>query len=148
MTGSVVRKGEIIDASLPSFLLSGNITGAATVKNNGNVHGDAVYKMQVFPLFSDEEVFTNEEDPATAMVFPNRSRYKELAWEGTPMVGIFNVVYTVEFEGATAQIKKMVIICPVWLLFIIIFAIALLILWILMRVRNGHGRKARSDDEE
>lgn len=144
VTGSVIKQGEIKDVSLPGFFLSGNITGSASVKNTGNVHGDATYTMQVFPLFSDEEIYTNEENPETVMILPNRASYHTTSWDNTPVMGIFNVVYTVKFGDSMQQISKMVIVCPLWLLFVIFFVIAALIIWIVMRIKANNKRKAES----
>lgn len=141
ITGNVIRKGEIIDANVTSFLLSGDIAGTATVKNTGNVHGATKLTLQVLPLFSDEEVYTNEELPAGATILPNREYYAEVAWKDTPAIGIYNVKFKVEFEGEITEVSKMVIKMPVWLLFIIIFVMALLIIWIVMKVKNRGKRK-------
>ncbi|MDO4611969.1 MAG: hypothetical protein Q4B29_00695 [Candidatus Saccharibacteria bacterium] len=133
VSGNVDLKGEIIENDVPSLVFSGGIKASTTIKNTGNVYGTAKYTMKVFPLFSDEEVFTNEENPETGRIINGATRRHETVWAETPTFGIFNVEYTAEFAGASQTITKMVIVCPIWLMFIVIFGIMILIFWLIAR---------------
>lgn len=146
VTGTTHHDGEVTSIDLPGFMFGGKITGSSSVKNTGNVHGKATYKLQVSPLFSNEEIFTNEEDPDTALILPDRTLYRNTTWEETPAVGMFNVTYTVEYEGIIAQVSKLVIVCPFWLLFIIVFVIVAIIIWLIYRAKSRKKSAKKSVD--
>ena len=137
VAGETVRNGTINYSNLSSFLFSGQITGGAEVTNNGNVHANAIHTLQVFPLFSDEEYYTNAEEPQENLIMPGGTRYTSVKWDNTPAIGIFRVVYTVEFEGVKDSLSKLVIICPVWLLFIIAVVIFLLVFKFIFRKKKA-----------
>ena len=144
VAGNTVKQGTISDVSLPSFLLSGNIKGSALVKNTGNVHGEAIYTLKIFPLFSGEEVYSNEDDPSKFTVLPGRERFSEIAWESTPSFGLFNAEFKVEYEGATETVSKLIIVCPVWLLFLLIFIIIAIIIGIVIKIKRRGERTSRT----
>ena len=131
VAGETVRKGSITDVSVPGFMLNGQITGSANIHNEGNVHSKAKQTMQIFPLFSSEEVFTNEEEPKETWIMPERTVFSSVKWNETPSLGIFHVIYNVEYEGVESKVDKIVIVCPLWLLFLILLALFLLIFRIL-----------------
>lgn len=135
ITGETVISGEVTDVNVPSFMLSGEISGEATIKNTGNVHGEATYTLQVFS-FSGEEIYSNAETPDTHDVLPNRTYYHKTSWKDTPGMGIFNVKYTVDFEGSTTLVEKLVIICPIWLLFIVIAIIIAIIVAVYLKLKK------------
>lgn len=143
VAGETVEKGEIIDNSIPSFVLGGSLEATSMVRNSGNIHTDAEYTLQVWPLFSNEEIYTNEEDPMKSLVMPETNRYNVQKMENTPFFGIFKVKQTVKIFGEEKTTEKTVVICPTWLLFVIAFVIVALIVWIVSRSksRKKAGRK-------
>lgn len=141
VAGETVEKGEVLENDFPSFVMSNQLTTTSLVKNDGNMHTDAEYVLQVWPLFSDEEIYTNVENPETSIIMPETERYHSKTIEGLPTVGIFRVRQTVKLFDETSITEKLVIVCPLWLLFLILFAIIALIIWIVMKIR---GRKKTS----
>lgn len=148
--GDITVSGAISNNDFPGFYLSPPLTASFAVENTGNTHADVIHYLQVYPLFSDEEIYTNEEDPAMDIVLPGTSRYVSQTWENTPAVGIFKVRQTVYYDSLDNEpnvTEKIVIICPVWLLFLIIFIVAALVIWIVMRVR-AHGKRGEKKPEK
>ena len=135
VAGETRDEGIITENNIPSFILNNKLSAGSTVKNNGNVHTDASYVLQVWPLFGDEEICTNEEEPATSLIMPETSRY-HVEECNLPVIGIFRAKQTIKIFGETSEMEKMVIVCPLWLLFIIIFAIILLVMRIIMQVKS------------
>ncbi len=132
--GEVTKTGRILENKVPTFLFNPPILASTLIENTGNVYTVATYKLQVFPLFSDEEVYTNEETPENNIIFPETKRYNELKWEGAPQLGIFKVRSTVKIFDEESVVEKMVFLCPIWFLFIVILIIVLIIFWIVSRI--------------
>lgn len=145
VAGKTREEGEILENTMPSFLLNGPLTAESMVKNNGNVHTDAEYVFQVWPLFSDEEICTNEENPETSLILPETERYHAQSCD-LPSVGIFKAKQMVKIFGETSIVERTVIVCPLWLLFLILFMIIALILWLFMKVKKKDIRRSRSGE--
>ena len=136
VAGETRDTGEILENNAPSFLLDGSkFEATSMVKNTGNVHTDAEYILQVWPLFSGEEICTNEENPDTSLILPDTKRYHSQKCE-LPSFGIFNIKQTVKIFDQVSTIEKMVIVCPIWLLFLIIFLVALGIIYLFARSKK------------
>lgn len=138
VAGHTRKEGGIVEAKVPSFMFAPPIKATSVVENTGNVHAEATYIMQVYPLFGDEEVYTNEENPEKRTILPETRRLNTLTWDGAPQLGIFKVKQTVKFLDEVKEIEKVVFICPIWFLLIILVLIFLAVFWIVSRTR---GRK-------
>ncbi len=135
VAGETRDDGVIIENNIPGFILNNKLSAMSTVKNDGNVHTDASYVLQVWPMFSEEEICTNEEKPTTSIIMPGTER-KHAEECNLPAIGIYKVKQTVKIFGEVSEAERMVIFCPLWLLFLILFAIIALILWFVMRMKS------------
>ena len=151
VSGSDIRlEGAIRDNNIPTFFLRSPITASFAVENTGNTHMEINYYMQVFPIFSDEEVYTNEENPSLAIVLPGTTRYVSQEWSEAPLVGIFKVRQVAAY-GSNSDDKsiteKIVIICPIWLIFIIVFIITAIMIYLVMKAKSRKNSRKRIETE-
>ena len=150
VAGQTREYGEIFENNMPTFVMSAPFTASAGVKNTGNVHTDAKSVLQIWPLFSGEEIYTNEEsEDNEQLVLPDTTRYFFNTWEDVPVVGIFRARQTVTIFDETSVNEKIIVICPLWLLFIVIFLIVLLLIWfvtiIVRKVRKSKNKKEKTE---
>ena len=158
--GETRESGEIVKNNVNTFYFNPPLTVSSLVKNTGNVEQTATYTVKIYPLFSNEAVFSNEEKPDKEKqldIIPETSRFNSITWEGAPHIGIFSVEQTIEFAGQVSTNKKLVLICPLWLLFIIFALLFLIIFWLFSRVKNrkreasrrsNSSEKSDKDEEE
>ncbi len=143
--GETRECAEITKNTVNSFYFNPPITVSSLVKNCGNIEQTATYTVKMYPLFSNEAVFSNEENPATLDIYPDTSRFNSISWDGAPRIGIFKVTQIVDFGGSSEnrEVTKYVLICPLWLLFVIIALIFFIIFWLVSRARDRkRGRSA------
>lgn len=138
--GNTRRTGKVIEQSIPSIIFNPPIMATSVVENTGNTHITVSYVLQVFPLFGDEEVYTNEETPYELTVLPETSRYNSISWDGAPHLGIFRVKQTVTIADDTKTMEKVVFLCPIWFIFIILLIIFCVVFWIISRVKGRNNR--------
>ena len=142
VAGETRMKGAILENNIPAFNLSSPLKASSTVRNDGNVHTNAKYTLQVWPLFSDEEVCTNEENVTESLIMPETERV-HIEECNLPAIGIFRAKQTVEIFGEKSEMEKTILMCPLWLLFLIVFVIVALVIWIVTKVKGKNSaRKA------
>ena len=143
MEGETRIDGDIISNEIKAFRMDGKIDASSKVKNTGNTHIDATYALEVYPLFSDEEIYTNLEEPDSKTVMPDTERLNIVSWDDCPKIGIFKVKQIVEIAGNASTSEQLVVLCPIWLLSVIVLIIIGLIMMIFYRciIRPRHAKK-------
>ena len=136
VNGQINNCTKILENKLPTFLFNPPIFGETLAENCGNVDAELKISLKVYPFFSKEEIYSNEEKPTTVNTLPNTKRYHKEAWINSPSIGIFNVEQTIKYGSETKTERKMIIICPVWLIILIILFILSVIFWLVARNRE------------
>ena len=126
---------KIIENNVPTFLFTPPLTTTSLVENNSKVHVDGEYILEVFPLFSDEAIYSNADEEHTSIIMPETKRMKAQKWENAPLIGIFKVRQTIKVYDQESVVEKIVIICPLWLIFLVIFAIIMTVAWFRSRAK-------------
>ena len=144
VNGEIRNCTRVLETKLPSLLFNPPIFGEARVENCGNIDAELETILKVYPFFSKEEIYINEEKPTKANTLPNTKRYSKEAWTNSPFIGIFNAEYIVKYGSETKVEKKLVIVCPIWLIILIILFILSVIFWLVIRNRERKTGKSLS----
>ena len=125
----------VLSNSIQTFMFTPPVSASSLVENCGNVDSRVSYTMKVTPLFSNESVYDNTETPKTRDTFPDTKLYNAQKWEDAPNIGIFWVEQTIMYGAEPSVVAQWVIICPMWLLFLILGIVFYLIFRIISRIR-------------
>lgn len=126
VSGETVVEGTVIENNIPQFFIDCPVKVSSLLSNTGNVHSNATYKMRIYSLFSQEEIYTNEESPITNLIIPGSKFYSEKTWDETPRLGVFRVEQEIDFAGNINLESRVVLVSPLWFVVLcLVFFVAL-----------------------
>ena len=143
INGEINHCSKVIEDKLPTFLFNPPIFGETRVENCGNIDAELKVYIKVFPFFSKEEVYSNEEKPTSMNTLPGTKRYHKEIWTNSPSIGIFNVEQVVQYGSEVKTERKLVIVCPIWLIVLIVLFIISVIFWLVARSRENKAKSHR-----
>lgn len=144
VNGDIREEGKVLSVDMDTIMSEPPISLRSTVENTGNVHAFAEYTMKIYPLFGNETIYNNEEDPKKVTILPESKRYYIHSWkaeEGAPNVGIYRAEAEVKIYDKVEKISKIILICPVWVALSVIIFIIALIYWFASRAASRRERK-------
>lgn len=140
VAGNTVETGSVLENSMPIISFTTPFAATSTVQNTGNVHSDATYTLKIYSAFSDELIYTSEENPDVELIMPETTHYYSTKWQDAPAVGIFKAEHTVKYLDDISTVEKVVVVCPLWLIATILGAIILIIVTIVAKVKANNRR--------
>ena len=138
INGDLIYKGKFISQAIPSFSFRPIIKTTSTLENHGNADFQASYHLLVEPFLGGEPAFKISQDK---IILPETTRIFEQNWEGAPALGIFKVTQSIAYidesgTEITDTFRRVVVICPLWLILIVLIIIALLVSSFIIRKKR------------
>ncbi len=137
--GETIDQATIKDITIPTFMTSGKVSAASTVKNEGNTDFEAVFAVNIKSIFGRQLYEKN----SSYNVLPDTERHISMEWEETPFMGVFQVRYVVRALDQLEDVTRIVIIVPIFVIILVIILLTLIIIWIIILIRKRRERKSR-----
>lgn len=145
VAGETRQTGSVLETGINAISLSSPISATALFENTGNVHVNAKCILKVRSFFSDEEIYSNEDDETnTHTIMPGTRRFITTSWdnEKSPHIGLFKVEQAITYLGQTTTTTQVVAVMPTWLLFVIVFFIVFWVAWFILRSKKKRQDKS------
>ncbi|MBR2695663.1 hypothetical protein IKE86_02015 [Candidatus Saccharibacteria bacterium] len=136
--GATRIEGTVIENNVGAFYFNQPIKTSSLIINSGNVHTKAKYTLRVYPLFSNEEIYSNEDNPVVNTVIPDTTLYNEKVWEDTPLLGLFRVQQEIDFGDKYNVKESLALVAPSWFIILVLVFLTTIIYWLI-----DHAKKRR-----
>lgn len=137
--GETDDSAEITEYSVPTFMTKGSISALSKVKNVGNTDFEAQHEFTVKSLFG-KELYSKS---IIYNVLPDTERRINLEWDNTPMLGVFQVSYSVSALDQARSGTKIVVILPIYVIVLALVLLTFLIIWAIILIRKRRERRSR-----
>lgn len=142
VNGATRTTGHIVENKITGFSFNPPITASTIVENAGNVDAELKSSLRITSVFTGKEAYSNVENPQSTIILPETKRNVKTFWEGSPRLGVFKVELKTSFIDETQTIVKTVVICPVWLIFLVLLAIAAVVLKVVISSKKKSRRRS------
>ena len=145
VAGETKRSGDILENYVPGFSVVVPVKLRAVLQNEGNIHEDATFIVQVSNAFTGTVILPTEGDDGiyNEVVMPETTRDVERNVSNLPSIGVMKISQTIYYNGKVETKEKNVIICPIWFLALVLLTLASIITAIVMTVKR-HKKKKKS----
>lgn len=145
VAGQTVRDGEIIENNVPGFSAITPITVGAVITNNGNVHNDASFIIEVSDIFSGRVILPTEDDSGryNEVIMPETTKNVTRTISNLPSIGVVKVSQKIYYNGDVSIVEKNVIICPIWFMFLVFLTMASIVAAIVAIVKKHKKKKSK-----
>lgn len=140
--GEIIHEGEILENNIPAFVLAKPVKLSAILTNSGNVHESATFTVKVSDLFTGNVILPTDENDGrySEVIMPDTTRLSEREVSELPDLGVVKVTQTIDYNGQTSTNEQTMIICPIWLIVLVIVTVLSIIAAIVFLVKK-HRRK-------
>lgn len=149
VNGEIKYGGDVTQIDIPAISFVNPITIGAELSNTGNIHQDALVKIEAKGHFTGNEVAVRSDGEkdmdeksddgivkTSFVMMPGSSRYVNVRVAGLPEVGIYDVHGTIYYDNEEFVADQMVILCPVWLFIVILGVIIAILATVVILVRK------------
>ena len=135
INGDINYKGQLVSQNITGFSFDPILKASSLIENLGNADFEATYRFKIEPFFGGDIAY---EDAQTKIILPETKRIFEQSWDGAPALGIFHITHEIDLinedgEPVTISHSRIAIICPIWLIFIVLLIVALIVISIIMK---------------
>lgn len=123
--GETTHGGQILENQIPGFVATGAPYVLTRLTNTGNVHETAEVTITVKNSFNGEMIIPKDGENNTfeSVVMPESTRLVKRTLANMPPLGVFEVTQNVSFMGDNINITSVMVICPIWFIFLVLATI-------------------------
>jgi len=150
INGDVIYRGKIVNRSISGFSFAPIIRTSSTIENTGNADFEAKYHLLIKSFFGSKTAY---DDTQEKIILPETKRIFEHSWEDAPALGIFNVTQEITYvnengEQVTDSYKRVTILCPLWLILVILTIVVLAVIAITYQKKSRNIKHKKSSWEQ
>lgn len=134
--GEIIHEGEVLENSIPGFVINLPTAANVMIRNDGNTHEPANIYLKIKNVLNGENVYPKEGDTGgiSEEILPGTTRYMQKNIQDISPLGIYEVTQTINYLGEDHISTQIMIVCPIWFMFLLFVTVCSIITFIISRV--------------